>query len=132
MQPGVPDRSRLFGLEQEPERQEEHSEVLVAVACFPKGVAEREAEVERPRRRGLFGDLPDDGEGNGGDPRRFDCPGRQTDGSVARASGGYQQGVIDAGGGEPPGDLRGGLFLEGFHQVGAVDMPHESVGMRVE
>ena len=64
--------------------------MLVGVSCLAQCVAEREAEVERPRRRCLFRHLPDDGEGDGGDPRRLDGPGRQTDGPVAGASGGDQ------------------------------------------
>lgn len=131
MESRVADRPRPFCVEEETERQEEHGEVLVGVARFPQGVPEREAEVERPRRRGLFSHLPDDGEGNGGDPRRLDRLGRQTDGPVAGASGGDQQGVVDAGCGEPPGDFRGGPLPEGC-QVGAVNVPHQPVYERVE
>ena len=105
--------------------------MLVTIARFSQRVAEGEAEIERPRRRSLLGDLPNDGERHGGYSRRLDCPGRQTDGPVARPSGRDQEGVIDPGFGKPPGDCRGGPFPE-CRQAGAVDMAHQSVGAGVE
>lgn len=96
-QPGIPDRSRPFGLEEEMEREVEDGQLLVAVARLPECVPEGETEIERTGRWSFLGDLPDDGEGYGGNPQRLYRPGRQSHGPVAAPSGGNQQGVVNLG-----------------------------------
>jgi hypothetical protein len=59
-QTGVPDSSRLIGLEEETKRKVEDSELLIAIGWFPQGMSERESHVEGPGWRSFLGDFPDD------------------------------------------------------------------------
>lgn len=111
MEPGIPDRSRQVGLEEEPESEMKHGKLLVAVVRFSQGVSERKTEKERTGRGCFLGDFPDNGEGYGGDSHPFYFPCHQPHGPVAGASGRNQQGIVYPGVGEFTGNRRGGLFL---------------------